>query len=503
MLPDMMLTKLFVLFVLFATWGCAGKMNTLPSHLYDPQTQLCRDFLENFDRVVATVNGQDIQAVAVPHFPGFRVNRFIASFQSQLLDEVALHQWLQAMAQLAVTGRQLEYQNLPASLQNSLSMAVPGKSSITESLQTCATVLVDKVTNHTALQEQLRANISVPDNYSLTKRIVGVYPISSLAVAFGVNRLHKETAKQFQQPLDDIPIKGKLTFYGPPIVMPSVLPKMNETAQNINKENALGMPLYTSSQWQSLWERHAPILAVDTISADDRVGSPVWLNASESAIDINAPVVYQKVSYARIDKQVLAQLNYILWFPARSADGQFDIYAGHFDGLTWRVTLTPDGQVLMYDSAHNCGCYHKFYPSKQMQPRSNIDQGFEPPFIAQYMVDQKKIERVVLRISHATHLVERVLLVNANDIRLDVEYGFSTYQTLRSLALPAGGAKSFFNHNGLVSGSERPERWLFWPMGVRSPGAMRQWGTHAIAFIGRRHFDDPYLIDKFFTRVEN
>jgi hypothetical protein len=28
---------------------------------------------------------------------------------------------------------------------------------------------------------------------------------------------------------------------------------------------------------------------------------------------------------------------------------------------------------------------------------------------------------------------------------------------------------------------------------------MRQWGHHPTAFVGRRHFDDPYLIDRLFT----
>jgi hypothetical protein len=27
---------------------------------------------------------------------------------------------------------------------------------------------------------------------------------------------------------------------------------------------------------------------------------------------------------------------------------------------------------------------------------------------------------------------------------------------------------------------------------------MRQWGRHATAFIGRRHFDDPRLFDDYF-----
>ena len=36
-------------------------------------------------------------------------------------------------------------------------------------------------------------------------------------------------------------------------------------------------------------------------------------------------------------------------------------------------------------------------------------------------------------------------------------------------------------------------------MGVLGPGAMRQWGRHATAFVGRRHFDDPWLLERYFT----
>jgi hypothetical protein len=27
---------------------------------------------------------------------------------------------------------------------------------------------------------------------------------------------------------------------------------------------------------------------------------------------------------------------------------------------------------------------------------------------------------------------------------------------------------------------------------------MRQWGRHATAFVGRRHFDDPRLVERYF-----
>jgi hypothetical protein len=30
---------------------------------------------------------------------------------------------------------------------------------------------------------------------------------------------------------------------------------------------------------------------------------------------------------------------------------------------------------------------------------------------------------------------------------------------------------------------------------------MRQWGRHATAFVGRRHFDEPFLIERYFTRA--
>jgi hypothetical protein len=50
----------------------------------------------------------------------------------------------------------------------------------------------------------------------------------------------------------------------------------------------------------------------------------------------------------------------------------------------------------------------------------------------------------------------------------------------------------------LIAGTERGERFLFWPMGIASPGAMRQSGTQATAFVGRRHFDDADILEKRF-----
>ena len=63
-----------------------------------------------------------------------------------------------------------------------------------------------------------------------------------------------------------------------------------------------------------------------------------------------------------------------------------------------------------------------------------------------------------------------------------------------------GETQSIYRPDGIVDGTERLERFLLWPMGIASPGAMRQWGTHATAFVGRRHFDDPSLFEDAFRR---
>jgi hypothetical protein len=80
-----------------------------------------------------------------------------------------------------------------------------------------------------------------------------------------------------------------------------------------------------------------------------------------------------------------------------------------------------------------------------------------------------------------------------------VRYTFRPYDELRSMMRLDGGVRSAFGPDGLVPGTERGERFLFWPMGIASAGAMRQWGRHATAFVGRRHFDDADLIERRFN----
>ena len=77
-------------------------------------------------------------------------------------------------------------------------------------------------------------------------------------------------------------------------------------------------------------------------------------------------------------------------------------------------------------------------------------------------------------------------------------YRLGAEDALRSIVREDGTTRSLYGPDGMVPGTERAERALFWPLGIRDAGAMRQWGRHATAFVGRRHFDEAFLLDRYF-----
>jgi hypothetical protein len=231
------------------------------------------------------------------------------------------------------------------------------------------------------------------------------------------------------------------------------------------------------------------------VDDNDRIGTPYWNQEPLPGVDVIRPTVFQHISYARFDGNTLLQLNYVLWFPARSRTGRLDILGGRIDGITWRVTLGRNGRPLIFDAMHNCGCYHMFFPTEHVRLKAPRKRYEEPPLVPQALT-AKSVGRLVVRIAHRTHSIQRIFPLRQ---RLGGrEYVLREYSELRSLPLPSGGRRSLFERSGLVAGTERRERWLLWPMGVAEPGSMRQWGNHATAFVGRRHFDDPQVIERYF-----
>jgi hypothetical protein len=156
----------------------------------------------------------------------------------------------------------------------------------------------------------------------------------------------------------------------------------------------------------------------------------------------------------------------------------------------------PDGSPLMLDTIHACGCYHLFFPADTVRLREGAPTNEEWAFVPARLPRLNPGQRLVVRIASATHYVTGVAADTAGGGR---PYTLRDEKILRTLPWPGGGTRSLYAADGLVRGSERGERFFFWPMGIASAGAMRQWGHHATAFVGRRHFDDPNLLDKRFV----
>jgi len=195
----------------------------------------------------------------------------------------------------------------------------------------------------------------------------------------------------------------------------------------------------------------------------------------------------------------------MIWFAERPPQHPLDLYAGRLDGLIWRVTLDTEGRVLLYDSIHPCGCYHQIFPvATQLRP-TPLAATIEQPLLLVNTAPAREQGRVVLQLTPGDHYLQGIKIATAEQLHPTTlnediapkEYRFSSYHQLRSLSQKSG-YRNLFDPDGLIGSSARLERFLLWPMGVTSPGAMRVWGAHAIGFANRRHFDDPYLFEQFF-----
>jgi hypothetical protein len=139
-----------------------------------------------------------------------------------------------------------------------------------------------------------------------------------------------------------------------------------------------------------------------------------------------------------------------------------------------------------------------FFPTPRVRLRQR-EPDFEEPILAPVRLGRRRSgERIMIRVASGTHYIENVRYGVDSNVEERRSYTFAEDNQLRSLAWPGNGRRSLYRPDGIVPGSERGERYLYWPMGIREPGAMRQWGRHATAFLGRRHFDDPTLLERYF-----
>jgi hypothetical protein len=460
----------------------------------------CREVFRLVDEAVAEAGVRDGMSARVAGFPYLRASRFLASYANEELDDAQFSEWLRRLAALAARSYGVELANLPAGSGESLSRALQGLGAQyaqpLPALTECARRLAAADRAEPGRLSELRRAVSVPDDYVTWQRVAGLYWLTRAPFASGIDDWHEDVRRVFAQPLEALPVSGELKAYAPP---PGRVPAAEVAAMlERTSDNALGVPEPRGAALDALFATFAPEFVVDTAGDADVPGELGWRDDGAAGIVSRLPVVYRRVSHARYGGRPLLQLNYWMWFPERPKGAGWDILAGRLDGLLWRVTLAPDGEPWVFDTIHPCGCFHLFFPTARAAPRARPDSLDETGFVPQALPRVEAGTRIALRLESGTHYVQRVL-VGGPAAQRAARYAFADDDTLRSLPLAGGGRRSAFRPDGIIAGSERGERWLFWPMGVPEPGAMRQWGRHATAFVGRRHFDDPGLLERYFT----
>lgn len=477
--------------------GCAGLPPSVDLPAAAPQARQCLDWLDRLDAAVDAAGVADAQASRVPGFPFLRVNRFLAGFRAAELGGEGFAAWLDRLIALDRDARRVEIANLPPAALAELA-AGGSRALLQQEVTRCGVLLRDAVLASEPGRTALIGRVRVPDDYLTWQRVLGLYPLTVLPFAAGIANWHRQTGAVFAMPPERLAAEGDLVTYFPSA---GKALSQEQVAQLLRRArgNPLGIPEPWSRDERALLDAFAPVLVVDTTSPDDRIGALVLDAEGVPRVDGAAPTAYTYLSHARFEGRILLQLNYVFWFPSRPATGPLDILAGKLDGIVWRVTLEQDGSVLAADSMHNCGCYHLFFPSARLRPREREPNLDESAFAPQALPPLKAGERFALRIAHRTHYLQRIFTWSEGGAS-GVNYRFEEYDGLRTLPLPGGGTRSAFGPDGIVPGTQRGERFLFWPMGVPDPGAMRQRGHHATAFVGRRHFDDPQLLERAFER---
>ncbi|MDN3558066.1 hypothetical protein [Halomonas maura] len=498
---------LLLALLLFA--GCAGTPSWRETP--PPGQRQCRDLLSAFDMAVAEAGVGDAGRARVAGFPYLRTDRLLASFAPTLRhhpDAPRYADWLGRMRQGDAEARRIEAANLPTPARQRLARRSGGEAPAAAAKARGERLLAAELLGPEdgPARVALREAVAAPDHYVDTWRVLGLYPLARVGLSLGYGRWRDAYLAGFDGPF---PTRGEVRRYAP--APPAGPPLDAEAAARLVRRaprSPLGLVDLDDETLRRLAAHHAPVFAIETRGHDDRLGAPYWRRGPAGplpAVDTNRAVADVRLAHTRFDGRVLPQLVYTVWFPARTRLGALDILGGRLDGVVWRVTLGADGRPLIHDSIHACGCYHLFFPVPPLRrvvvPADHDLR--EAPLTPAYTPPHPPGERLALQLAAVSHYLVGLATVD-DAASADVPYALRLTRSpphygRRSLALPDGGRRSLFGPEGLVAGTERLERFLLWPAGIRSPGAMRQWGTHATVFVGRRHFDDPLLFEEAFV----
>ena len=489
--------------------GCAASPPVPDAEAVAPIDAACARLIETFDAAVASAGTADGAYARVDGFRALRVDRLVASYARAPMDASRFGAWIAAMRALDREARAVELANLPAAARATVDEALRALPRDDDAgveapsrLDACAERVLARDLSAPHARVWLIQSAIVPDDYRDSWRALGFYPLTGFALAAGVAMYERETRATFAG--EPAPPRGTLVTYRPAVDARATPDAIRRTvAMLVAAEPLPPLPRVEAAALDALFAAYAPEYTIDTVSGDDRPGRPHRRADGVPDVDASAPVVYTHLAWTRFDQALLPQLVYTIWFAQRPPRFAGDPLAGRLDGLVWRVTLDRDGAPLAFDTIHPCGCYHQFVPTARLAARPPEPTVEEGALIVRTLPELPVGTRVRLDLASGSHYLRGVTPIAAVEAARGAATGYALLPdtTLRTLPAPGGGTASLFGPDGVVAGTERPERYTLWMSGIASPGAMRQWGRHATAFVGRRHFDEAFLIERYFERV--
>lgn len=446
----------------------------------------CLALYAKVDEQIEAAGVRDAGYYRIPGFPYLRTDRYTASFAHDLANEEAFWEWTGYLRALEDEAREVELSNLKLGTEQASSLLLD--------MRSCGGWLRSWELDDAKFRQKLIDAVPFPDDYSTTQRVLGLYPIAVPFLESELGEFRHDVEQRFQAPLEPPAAPLELKVWA---VQPNPNPEYPAGTLDLRAKprDLLGRMGLVGSEIVHLAHTHAPALWIETGGDHDRPGMAV-LTEHGPDVDARRPVVYYITGLTRFGGRNLLQITYFAWFSERVAATRGDGSGGALDGLIWRVTLDEQGQPMVHDTIPASGGAHFVFSVPSLQRRDTAPESLLFP-----QKEGAPAGAVAVRLRSGTHDVTRV--VRADDPAVVATrretYELRPYEELLTLADPAGGTRSFFGPEGFIAGTERSERYWRWPSGVRNPGALRQWGHHPTALVGRAHFDDPFLFDQAFV----
>jgi hypothetical protein len=461
------------------------------------ETSGCRDFLVELDRTVEREGITDGSGWRVEGFPHLRTDRFLAALGRTAGDHPGRLQWARWMRQRDLEARGKEIARISPGGLFSLDAGggQQSRDGLWERVRSCSGDLLRRDEARPEVLEELASRMEVPGEYRWLPRVVGLYPLVAFPVSLATDHVRKRLGEDFRAPLQEIPARGSLRWLVP-AQGERVAPEGIRSILETSARNPLRVPLPDGVQGEKLARTFAPVWVQDVAGPDDSPGRMGW-RQGRFEIDLHRPTVYYYLSHAFWQGAPILQINYVVWYSGRQSSDTPWMERGRLDGVTLRISLDRDGVPILLDGMNNCGCYHFFVPRWDRLRQAFLGPSGLDPWVPQGLPEIGGETRWGVRVSGGRHLVQKVF--SDEQVSDPEPYELVPYGELESLNTGRGEAASLFDAEGIARGSERPERFLLFSMGIPHIGSMRQRGHHAISFFEEVHFDDPGLLERTFV----